>query len=117
MKARDRYLKLVAWSEEDQCYVGSVPGWLGPCCHGEDEEAVYHQLCLILDEWIETLEQDGLPLPLATFGKNYSGKFQLRTGTDLHQALAIKALQSGESLNSFCVQVLQQAVHSTRRVK
>ena len=29
MKERDKYLKLVEWSEEDQCYVGSVPGWIG----------------------------------------------------------------------------------------
>ncbi|MGV3526590.1 MAG: toxin-antitoxin system HicB family antitoxin [Candidatus Sericytochromatia bacterium] len=41
----------------------------------------------------------------------------MRTGTDLHQTLAINALESDESLNSFCVQVLQQAVHSTNRVK
>ena len=30
MKDRDRYLKIVEWSEEDNCYVGSVPGWIGP---------------------------------------------------------------------------------------
>ena len=37
MKPRDRYLKLVSWSEEDHCYVGSVPGWVGPCCHGNEK--------------------------------------------------------------------------------
>ena len=45
MKDRDRYLKIVEWSEEDKCYVGSVPGWIGACCHGDNEEKVYHQLC------------------------------------------------------------------------
>ena len=35
MKERDRYLKIVEWSEEDQCYIGSVPGWIGKCCHGK----------------------------------------------------------------------------------
>ena len=28
MKERDRYLKIVEWSEEDKCYVGSAPGWV-----------------------------------------------------------------------------------------
>ena len=53
MKARDRYLKIVEWSDEDQCYVGSVPGWIGKCCHGDKEERVYQKLCQIVDEWIE----------------------------------------------------------------
>jgi len=38
MKERDRYLKIVEWSEDDRCYVGSVPGWIGKCCHGSSEE-------------------------------------------------------------------------------
>lgn len=111
MKERDRYLKIVEWSEEDNCYVGSVPGWLGPCCHGDNEEKVYHQLCKIVDEWIEIIKQEGLPLPPESLGKKYSGKFQLRTGSELHQALSIKALQAGESLNHFCIRVLRQAVN------
>lgn len=110
MKDRDRYLKIVEWSEEDQCYVGSVPGWIGACCHGDDEEQVYHQLCLIMDEWVAIYEKDGKPLPESTAGKNFSGKFQLRTGSELHQALAIRALQAGESLNSYCINVLRNAV-------
>ena len=49
MKKRGRYLKIVEWSEEDQCYIGSVPGWIGNCCHGNDEEKVYRKLCQIVD--------------------------------------------------------------------
>lgn len=49
MKERDRYLKIVEWSEEDQCYIGSVPGWIGACCHGDNEEKVYHELCQIVE--------------------------------------------------------------------
>jgi predicted HicB family RNase H-like nuclease len=110
MKMRDNYLKLVEWSEEDQCYIGSVPGWLSACCHGENEEKVYHELGQIIDEWIEIYQQDGKQLPPATSGKSFSGKFQLRAGSELHQTLVIRALQSGDSLNSFCVKVLKSAV-------
>jgi predicted HicB family RNase H-like nuclease len=117
MKDRDRYLKIVEWSEEDQCYVGSVPGSLGACCHGDNEENVYHQLCRIVDDWIEIYKKDGKPLPAATVGKHYSGKFQLRTGSDLHQALTIRALQSGESLNNYCLDVLRKAVITSGKAK
>ena len=70
MKRSARYVKIVEWSDEDRCFVGQCPGLIGPCCHGEDEAAVYAKLCEIVDEWIETLERDGKPLPPATAGQN-----------------------------------------------
>jgi predicted HicB family RNase H-like nuclease len=109
MRERDKYLKIVEWSNEDQCYVGSIPGWIGKCCHGDDELKVYSQLCSILDEWIETYKKDRRRLPNPT-NKKYSGKFVLRTGEELHQALAIKALDEGESLNSFLLKKLKHVV-------
>jgi predicted RNase H-like HicB family nuclease len=69
-----RYIKLVEWSEEDQCYVGQCPGVVGPCCHGDDEAAVYAELCEIVDEWLEILRQDGQPLPPATAGRGIAEK-------------------------------------------
>ncbi|MCK4647235.1 MAG: toxin-antitoxin system HicB family antitoxin [Candidatus Aminicenantes bacterium] len=109
MKERDKYLKIVEWSEEDQCYVGSVPGWIGKCCHGNGEMKVYQELCEIVDEWIKIYDKEGRPLPRPT-NKNYSGKFVLRTGSDLHKALAVKALSKGESLNRFVVKALERIV-------
>jgi predicted HicB family RNase H-like nuclease len=110
MKERDRYLKIVEWSEEDQCYIGSVPGWIGKCCHGDNEEKVYRKLCQIVDEWIRIYAEDGRPLPPPTSGKKYSGKFQLRLGSELHQALAIRAMQTGDSLNNFCIKTLKKSL-------
>jgi predicted HicB family RNase H-like nuclease len=110
MKERDRYLKIVEWSDEDQCYIGSVPGWIGKCCHGDNEEKVYRELCQIVDEWIEIYAREGRVLPPASAGKKYSGKFQLRLGSELHRALAIRALQTGESLNNFCVKSLKKVI-------
>jgi len=109
MKESDRYLKIVAWSEEDGCYVGSVPGWIGPCCHGDDEAQVYKELCGVVDEWIEIYKKDGRPLPPPT-AKSYSGKFVLRTGPELHRALSVNAMMEGESLNTFVVRALRKSV-------
>ena len=75
MKERDRYLKIVEWSEDDQCYVGSIPGWIGKCCHGDNEEDVYRQLCQILDEWIEIYEKDNIPLPASLQVKSFQENF------------------------------------------
>jgi len=119
MKKKDHYLKIVEWSEEDQCYIGSIPGWIGNCCHGENENDVYRQLCQILEEWIEIYKEDNIPLPSSISGKKFSGKFQLRVDSDLHKALAIKAMQENESLNKFCGKVLRNIISNpdTSRAK
>ncbi len=108
MKASDQYLKIVEWSEEDQCYVGTCPGLMLGGVHGDNETKVYKELCQAVEEWIEIYQEDGEPLPAATAGKEYSGKFVLRVGKDLHKALAVEALRYGESLNSYCMHLLRE---------
>lgn len=74
MNDRARYIKIVEWSDEDQCFIGQCPGVIGPCCHGDDEAEVYAQLCGIVDEWLATLKQEGKPLPPPTAGRDVAQK-------------------------------------------
>jgi len=69
-----RYIKIVEWSDEDHCFIGQCPGLIGPCCHGDDETQVYSELCQIVEEWIETLQRKGKPLPPPTAGRNLAHK-------------------------------------------
>lgn len=108
MKVSNQYLKIVEWSEEDQCYVGTCPGLMLGGIHGDDEAKVYKELCQAVEEWIEIYQEDREALPASTAGKNYSGKFVVRVGRDLHKALAIDALRQGESLNAYCVNKLRE---------
>jgi len=89
--------------------VGSIPGWIGKCCHGDDEVEVFKELSKILEEWIEIYKKDNRPLPQST-NRKYSGKFVLRTGPELHQALALKALNEGESLNKYLIKRLKSFI-------
>jgi predicted HicB family RNase H-like nuclease len=100
------YHKIVEWSDEDGCYVGSAPPLIGECCHGKDEAKVYAELCQIVAEWIEILETGGKALPEPLDKKKFSGKFVLRLEPALHRRLAAKAIAAGESLNSYCVKTL-----------
>jgi predicted HicB family RNase H-like nuclease len=109
-KKSDRYLKIVEWSEEDHCYIGSCPNLMYGGCHGDNEADVYRELCEIVEENIILYEKNGNPLPPQTTGKKYSGKFLLRPGKELHKSLAIRALQADESLNSFCLNTLKKAL-------
>ena len=76
MKESARYVKIVEWSEEHQCYVGSSPGLIYGGCHGEDEREVFDQLCRIVEEAIELYQVDGKPLPPATSGRDFANKMQ-----------------------------------------
>ena len=108
MKTSDQFLKIVEWSEEDQCYVGTCPALMLGGVHGDDETEVYRELCLAVEEWMEIYEKDGDPIPPATAGKEYSWRFVLRVDKELHKNLAINALRCGESLNSYCVDLLRE---------
>ncbi|MDA1107614.1 MAG: hypothetical protein O2845_04390 [Proteobacteria bacterium] len=76
MKESARYAKIVEWSEEDQCYVGSSPGLLYGGCHGTDEEAVFAELCEIVEDTITLYHKDVRPLPPQTSGRDFANKMQ-----------------------------------------
>ena len=91
MKDSARYAKVVAWSDEDQCYIGYAPGLvIGGCCHGDDEKAVFAELCEIVDEWMDILGEDGIPLPPPSAGFDYC---------DILQD-AVKAREKAESMGN-----------------
>ncbi len=63
MKKSDRYIKIVEWSDEDNCFIGTCPELFYGGCHGDDPKAVFAELCDIVDEIVEIHEKDGTPLP------------------------------------------------------
>jgi predicted RNase H-like HicB family nuclease len=74
MKDSVRYAKIIEWSDDDQCFVGSCPGLFYGGCHGDDEKAVFAELCEIVEEVIELYKRDGKPLPPPTSGKDYANR-------------------------------------------
>lgn len=63
MNDSDRYVKVVEWSDVDNCYVGTVPGLIYGGCHGDHRLQVHEELCQIVEEVIEIFRADGTPLP------------------------------------------------------
>ena len=100
------YLRIVEWSAEDRCFVGSAPPLIGRCCHGPTEASVLKQLKRIVEEWIRLRDAEGVPLPAPLGSGQYSGRFLLRVPAPVHQALALKARAAGKSLNSYCAERL-----------
>jgi len=103
------YIKIVEWSAKDRCFIGSAPPLIGHCCHGKDEVEVYRQLGRIVGEWVALYNKEGKPLPEPSAGKDYSGKFVLRVDPELHKLLAVRAMQQGDSLNSYAARHLKKS--------
>jgi len=76
VKDSAKYIKIVEWSDEDQCYVGSSPGLIFGGCHGDNEREVFRELCRIVEEVVELFRKDGNPLPPATSGHDFANKMQ-----------------------------------------
>ena len=70
MKDAARYTKIVEWSEEDQCFVGSAPGLVYGGCHGTDERPAFDELCQIVEEAIALYRLGGKARPAATSGRD-----------------------------------------------
>lgn len=63
MAKGDRYVKVVEWSDEDKCFVGTCPQLMYGGSYGDDPVKVFAELCELVEEAIETLEEAGKPLP------------------------------------------------------
>ena len=76
MKDSANYVKIVEWSAEVECYIGSAPGLVYGGCHGDDETKVFEDLCQVVEESIEIYKRDGKALPPPTAGKDFVNKLQ-----------------------------------------
>ncbi|NQT73903.1 MAG: toxin-antitoxin system HicB family antitoxin [Chloroflexi bacterium] len=109
-KISDKYLKIVEWSDEDSCYIGTSPGLLDGGVHGQNEAKVFKELCEVVEDTITIMKNSGKPLPKQTANKQFSGKIALRIPPDLHKAVAIQAIQEGESINKLIQHKLEAAI-------
>jgi predicted RNase H-like HicB family nuclease len=61
----DIYHRWVAWSEDDQAYIGRCPDLFGGGVHGDDPLKVARELQKVIDEWEVIFESDARHLPPA----------------------------------------------------
>ena len=57
------YARLIRWSDEDGCFVGSLPELDGDCTHGSTVEEVARNLDECAELYVEDCLADGTPLP------------------------------------------------------
>lgn len=94
----------------DGSYFGSIKELPGCMTEGATQEEVLFMIEDAKEAWIETAIENKMeiPLPDNLENKEYSGKYLIRTGKELHKKLSENAAKSGISLNTYSVMLLSE---------
>ncbi len=104
----DRYTYRVTWSEDDNEYVGLCAefpslSWLSPT-----PEAALKGIRKLIAEIVSDMKSNNENIPEPIACRQYSGKFMVRVPPEIHRNLAIRAAESGISLNRVVSSKLSQ---------
>jgi predicted HicB family RNase H-like nuclease len=104
----DRYTYRVTWSEDDNEYVGLCAEFPSLSWLSTTPEAALKGIRKSVSEVVADMEanDEALPEPIAC--RQYSGKFMVRIPPEVHRNLAIRAAESGISINRVVSSKLSQ---------
>ena len=63
MQPDPRYEVIIYWSAEDEAFIAEVPELPGCAADGPTYEAALANVRVVIDEWIETAQELGRPIP------------------------------------------------------
>lgn len=104
----DRYTYRVTWSEDDQEYVGLCTEFPSLSWLDKTPEAALKGIRVTVESVIKDMTNSGEEIPQPIACKKYSGKFMVRVPPEVHRNLAIRATESGVSLNRLASSKLSQ---------
>ncbi len=98
-KRIDPYTYRVTWSEEDQEYVGLCAEFPSLSWLAATHEKAFAGIRKLVKDTLADMKKnkEKIPEPIST--RSFSGKFMVRVPPEVHRELAVKAAESGVSLN------------------
>jgi antitoxin HicB len=100
----DDYQVVILWSEEDECFIATLPEWQSARTHGATLEEAAKNARQVLEMLIESAQRHGERIPSPA--RRLSGNLRLRLPVSLHGRLAREAEREGVSLNQWIVSKL-----------
>ena len=104
----DRYTYRVTWSENDNEYVGLCVEFPSLSWLSSTPETALKGIRKLVAETVADMESNDEIVPEPIACRQYSGKFIVRVPPDIHRNLAIRAAESGISLNRVVSSKLSQ---------
>ena len=104
----DRYTYRVTWSEDDNEYVGLCAEFPSLSWLAQTPETALKGIRKLVADVVKDMQSNDEPVPKPIASRHYSGKFMVRVPPEVHRNLAIKAAESGVSLNRLASSKLSQ---------
>ena len=98
------YQVVLQWSDEDACYIATIPAWQNVKTHASTLEEASRNARDVLVMLIESARRRDEPCP--EVNTRHSGNLRLRLPVSLHGRLALEAEREGVSLNQWIVSKL-----------
>lgn len=100
------YNGTVEYSKEDKCLYGKVVGIKSLLSYeGASVQELEDDFKCVIDEYLEDCSERGVEPE-----QPYKGSFNVRINPDLHRAVAIYAIERGQSLNATVEEALAKYV-------
>jgi predicted HicB family RNase H-like nuclease len=97
----EEYSYTVAWSEEDEAFIGKVAEFPSLAAHGRTQENALREVRTVVEAVLEDLVESGEAIPEPLGKRAYSGRLNVRMSKDLHRRLALESATQGVSLNNW----------------
>jgi predicted HicB family RNase H-like nuclease len=104
----DKYTYRVTWSEDDNEYVGLCAEFPSLSWLSSTPEAALKGIRKLVAEIVTDMKSNNENIPEPIACRQFSGKFMVRIPPEIHRNLAIKAAESGISLNRVVSSKLSQ---------
>ena len=104
----DRYTYRITWSEDDNEYVCLCAEFASLSWLSTTPEAALKGIRKLVADIVKDFESNNETVPEPIACRRYSGKFMVRVPPDVHRNLAIRAAESGISLNRIVSSKLTQ---------
>jgi predicted HicB family RNase H-like nuclease len=104
--AAEHFTYRLLWSSKDDEYIATVAEFPSLSWISSTRKSALEGLTSMVEDVIADMTKSGEAIPEPWDERKFSGKFNLRLGSELHRAIALKAAEKGESLNTYVVKQL-----------
>lgn len=100
-EALNKYTYRAEWSEEDDVFIARTLEVPSVLAHAETPEGAIKELKVALSLALDSMIEDGEPIPEPISLHKFKGRFLVRATPELHKEITIQAAESGVSVNQF----------------
>ena len=102
----DHFTYRISWSASEGEFIATVVEFPSLSWIAKTREKALKGMTSLVEEVLQDMLKSGEEIPLPWDEREFSGKFNLRLGADLHKRVALEAAERNESMNTYVMKKL-----------